>query len=53
MAREVILDAFIEKAEVHREQAIDALERCRLIGVIPYYCSIVGIVVMGNKIHLE
>ena len=35
VAREVILDAFIENAEVHLEQAIEALERCRFIGVIP------------------
>ena len=35
VAREVILDAFIENADVHLEQAIEALERWRFIGVIP------------------
>ena len=35
MALDVIREAFIEKADVHREQVIEAFERCRLIGLIP------------------
>ena len=35
VAREVIREAFIENADVHLEQAIEALERWRFIGVIP------------------